>query len=187
MQQSLLYRYILNPVQTVRYFSKTKPVKEAFLCIAVVAFTLVSQGIVTTFGQIIGGFFFAFILTTLALAVQSITLDFFAQLFKLRAQSLRLFCWLALSLLPLALLAPLTLMGIAAPYAVKVVAGLLKSVALIMVVVFQVITIKRLYGTSFGISIFIFLAPFFIGFLIFSSLAIIGIVLMILSFTGLPL
>jgi len=103
-----LYRVIAQPLVFIKNRQEKRPLKLMLLAIFCVSFSF--SALMT---HSVGGLFFLstlfVFLQLFLLFIQSVTLDFFAQLFFKKAKGLSLFAFLGLSHLPLTLLLPAVL------------------------------------------------------------------------------
>ena len=158
MNDWLIIRLITRPFFTLRLFSETSPIKEAFIALSLVSLAGISNWSHTQISHLGLGWAVSFTSYVITVALLSSILDFIAQLFKFRAQSVRLFCWLSLSLLPLTLGIPLSQFLWSFPSLTSV----LTLFAFIItggIIYFQILVIKSLYKASIGASLFIYTSP----------------------------
>jgi hypothetical protein len=92
------------------------------------------------------------------LLIQSLLLDFTAQIFKLKSQSLQLFCWLGVSWLPFLLAAPTKLIALSSN-SLSFLPICISFCSLVLVIALQITTVKRLYQTTTFSSILIYFIP----------------------------
>jgi len=170
---SFLLSYILHPFHSLFYNAQKRiPIAEGLMAMSLVSLTLLVRWQVPMTDM----FFVYFIFTLGSLAfylyVQSTFLDFVAQLFRLRAQSLGLYNWYGLSILPYTLFIPLDLI-LSHFLHVHFVMTLF---IFIYMGILQVVTIKKLYATNYKLSLFIYLFPilFVILFFVLAFFIIVG-------------
>ena len=160
MWTQLFYNYITNPLQTLERKKDSHPYSLALFSMFLIISTRLPEMTFETESLPIA-FLFLFIAFSVLLFFESIIIDFIAQLFKLKAQSLKLFFWLAISFLPLILTVPLHLLETLLPYG-KPLFSLAHLSCFIYSLFLQINTIKHLYGTSLKKSIFIYCIPLFL-------------------------
>ncbi len=153
------HSYILRPFRSIHFFSQKIPLKEGILSLILVAATGLPQLSFVSATSLS----FSWLLLILGLIVlllfQSFLIDFFAQGFKGKAQSLKLFSWLCLSLLPFTLLTPFHLL-------LSFFTGLTPVIEFIFIglsgisIAIQISTIRTLYHFSIPLTVFLYLVPF---------------------------
>ncbi len=158
MSLALIYNYIINPNQTLLVWHYKKPILECFFIVMLSCFAqLVDVYYLGIFQKLIL-FMLVFFISLVILLIQSVLLDFTAQIFKLKSQSLQLFCWLGVSWLPFLLAAPTKLIVLSSN-SLSYLPILISICFLVLVIVLQIITVKWLYQTTTFSSILIYFIP----------------------------
>ena len=159
MTSALLYAYVVNPLKALQLYGSRKPWWEAAIVLALLSLAncVQSEPWSVSDAFLISGLTFAGLAGVLILIAGVI--DFSAQIMDLNAQSLKLFQWLALSLLPMALYLPLDLVIGAMPSAFGGLFQVSRIVITAGVVLLQINTIKLLYRVSIGRSVFLYCVP----------------------------
>ncbi len=152
-----LRTFILAPFKTSVYSASYTPVLESLIAIALVALSSAAPLATSLFHLVILTFFFG-ICIALLLAMQSMVLDFVAQLFQRKAGSLNLFFWLALTLLPIVLLNPLDI--VFESFRITPLFHAVSKLALVLwIVLLQLTVIRVQYQTIRRIGLCIYLIP----------------------------
>ncbi len=158
-QVYFIYRYLTHPFQTILEYDDYRPKREFFSVVALVSIAEATQlNVYNIRGLILFSLLF-FVFISFFLFIQSVVTDFIAQWLKLQPQSLKLFYWFGLTLLPNVLLVP---KGVFSFLGIGFFSGLSGFLALFItafVIVLQVFTIKTLYKTSTSKGALIYLAP----------------------------
>lgn len=177
--RSFLYSYLIAPVRTIEISPQIKPVKASLFIIFL--FSLGSNlGINLSPGKpvflLIGA---TFLLQLIIIGLESMMIDFIAQCFGLKPQSLSLFTWLGLSLLPCLLVTPFSLL-----HHVELFPNILFFFLLLFVIGFtfylQIKTISILYNVSSFKAFSLLCAPLIliVSIVIFVIVNVVGSVIM---------
>ncbi|MFT5170707.1 MAG: hypothetical protein ACI9BD_000476 [Candidatus Marinamargulisbacteria bacterium] len=157
MRSALVIQYVLSPFETLNSKRHIYPVSLFLLCICLIAFCRLP---LVSFQLNSYPFAFLFLVTayTVFLAGISVCFDFFAQIFQLKAQSLKLFFWLGMTLSPLLLTPPLHILQMTFPPIFYVIT-LAEALCFLSVLYLQIRTIQALYETTLKQSIVIYCLP----------------------------
>jgi hypothetical protein len=166
MISSLLYSYITNPAKTLENYSEKKPYIVFFLIILLSSF--VNLLYLDTSNNIIFSIILFFLLNCSLLFIQGIILDFFAQLFNLKSQSLTLFLWLGIAWMPMLLFPALSIIFSRFIHNLS----FINTILILCCLALQVMTVKTIYQVSMKKSIFIFIFPWVLAFGLFIALSV---------------
>jgi len=156
-----VYLFMLHPLRFVQERREKRPLKLMILVLACVAFSF--SALIT---HSVGGLFLMTILFVLLqlflLFIQSVTVDFFAQLFFKKAKGLSLFSFLGLSHLPLTLFLPIVFIK----RTTHIWAHFFNVLILVLffwMLIYQVYTIKSLYDLKWRHSITLYFVPLMVA------------------------
>ena len=114
MWSSLLYQYIISPAQTLRTRPSQYPIMLFIVSIILMAMARLPLITFEIYSYPLALVFLMLFYVVLMFFL-SIVIDFVAQLFRLPAQSLKLFFWFGITLVPFILTVPLQLLEFVFP------------------------------------------------------------------------
>ncbi|MFC1752487.1 hypothetical protein ACFL96_03735 [Thermoproteota archaeon] len=181
--KSILYSYITKPGKTIQERALYKPLLESILILTLFSLSLIS-GLPILFSP--GSFIFWFLsMFSISLGIvfcHSVTLDFLAQIFRYKSQSLRLFSWFGLSVMPMLLLVPLNFLLTPLAKFVPGLAALFMLAVLVSTISLQIVTFKTLYRMSLRTSILIYFSPLLIILAFTGIMVVLGMILALIAF-----
>lgn len=159
----LFHTFITDPLSVIANASEGKELR--WLCVlGIVAASLAMEIFVAgSFGSLILRFLVSASMLTIFILIQSLLHDVCAQWFSGKAQSLSLFFFQGVTLLPYALLVPIHMIGKLPVF--SDIAFLLKLIIFFCVFFLQIQTLKVRYNLSFIKSLFIYISPLFFVFI----------------------
>ena len=176
---SQLLRFITEPKKYIRIHSKFRRTSLCMICILLAASAILTENNTLGLNPIIIAIL-AYLIYIFILFIQSIITDFFAQLFKFKANSYLLFTWLGISLLPLSLNLPLNILSYRLPSSWYLLWDILALTIVCSVFYLQILSIKAIYGCSTKRSIIIYILPYLaiIGFILLFFILLSGLTLL---------
>lgn len=168
------YRYITAPKAALTEY-QSPPKYAALLVLALASVSMVQ--LLSPF--VVLELFLQGVFLAGVLIVETIVVDFIAQLFGKKAQSLRTFTWFAVGLLPSLMSVPIAVISQSAPMS----GVLLTFCMMIWVIYLKFLTLRVLYKVSLGKAILIYLFPFLllVGFFLVMIVSVVGVSLASLS------
>lgn len=170
---SQLESFITHPKRYILLRGKYNYPKFTLLCLALATSPVLTE---TNAGQFnaIALFSITFVIYIFFLAIQSMVTDFFAQLLKFKANSLNLFLWLGIGLLPLALLMPINILSQRLSPNFYFIWDISTFIIFLSVLYLHILSVKTLYQTSTKKAIVIYFLPIisFIGFVLISAILV---------------
>ncbi len=180
MNWSLFYRFLIAPFKTIEEDVHSNPKFEGFLVLLLLGLFQAAQ-LGKSFFFIIGILYTLILMFSIFLL--SLVLDFTAQCFKFKGQSLHLYHWLALSCMPLLANIPLFLLQ-ETSLKFMVITGLVGVILSCMTMILQLNVVKHLYKTSLKKAIVIYFMPMLVVIGAVGLLVILGSVFAFLLFRG---
>ncbi|RAP33251.1 hypothetical protein DID80_08190 [Candidatus Marinamargulisbacteria bacterium SCGC AAA071-K20] len=173
---SQLYGFITQPKRYIAIHSGFRPTPLCFLSLLLAASAILTETNRLSLNPIII-LILATLIYTFFIFVQSIVTDFFAQFFKFKANSYRLFLWLGISLLPLSLNMPLNILSARLPNSFSLLWDLATLAIVMSVVYLQIQSIKAIYDCTTKRSIVMYIMPaiVFLGFISLFIILITGL------------
>ncbi len=168
------YRYLTDPRATLTEF-KTPPRYAVLVVLILSSISMVS--LLTPF--LVLELFLQGVFLAVVLMVETIVVDFIAQLFGKKAQSLRTFKWFCVALIPTLMSVPISVIVLSSPF----LGGTLTLVMVLWVFYLKFLSLRLLYEVSLGRAILIYLFPFLslMGFIAVVLLSMLGVTLASLS------
>jgi hypothetical protein len=158
MNWTLFYRFLLSPFKTIAEEVHSNPKVEAFVVLVLLGLFQAAQ-LGKSFFVVVGLLYT--LLGMFMIFVQSLVLDFTAQCFKFKGQSLHLYHWLALSCMPMLANIPLYLLhqtNLKPIFLISLFGIFLTGFTITL----QVSVVKHLYKTSLKKALFIYFMPLLI-------------------------
>jgi hypothetical protein len=155
MENPLLYSYLTNPLKTMHLYKKRFPIKECWLVVWLVTLSIVALINPSSILRTLSCSLLMGLALSVILFLQAVILDFIAQCFKFESQSLRLFNWLGLSLIPLLLVIPASVLLPSLTLKALFIFIILSGSALL-----QVLTLIHIYTSPLYTSVIIYMIPF---------------------------
>ena len=160
-----LYQLLSSPIGFIHAYRQQTPLKLCYLSIFIVSISqLYRSG--TLDSSILSHILCLVLFYTLFIAIQSVSIDFFGQIFNLLPQSLRLFSWLGITFLPLAL-APALYLLLISEWISPTIFMFCHYLIYGFILVWQVIIVSILYKIPIKKGLLIYLFPLFAILLIF--------------------
>jgi hypothetical protein len=153
---SFLYRFLIHPNQTLESYKTRTPAVAGLFVVFLMSFSDFSflglPSVASTMWTVV----LLFLGYVIVLFIQATLLDFIAQWFQPRAQSLRLFSWLAVSWLPSLGLLPLANLSAFGSAAWAGIFGLVSFIIGVYIMILQVRMIKVLYHLPRSTAFFVY-------------------------------
>ena len=165
----ILYTYIINPRKAFTFYGKEIPYNASWLALVFASWTAALFSIPESIFEFITLTLLFTLLNIFFIFMYSLIVDFFSQFIsKTTGQSLKLFHWFSLSLLPFCIFIPIR--------SFSIIYSMIYTLTFFIVILLQIYTVRKLYRLSLVKSAILFASPFIL---------LASMVLLLLFFSGL--